>query len=418
MNRMRVAVYEPDHRGHHYAYLAHVLPAISELVDHVTLVTTPTGANSPQFQLHLSKYADRFQVDASIDERESVGKLRYSVRGFQQIRDLASRLTPDHLYVPYGDGLAQAIGLARLSGQRAWSQKTEAEVLLMRGGYRYPAENIRRRCTNFVGPRAVTAGPWTRIHHLNPDDLAVLKRLSGERDKYRLMPDPVQPPPTENKSELRRQLGIPTTGRYVGCAGGIDRRKGIHLLVRAFVAIRGSLRADDRLLLAGPMDETVRTIVANEASEALAEGRIVVIDRPLSATEVVAALAAMDLVATPYPAHPHSASIVIQAAACGRPVLGSSIGWMLRTIRDFGLGATCNVCDHDELCTSLSSSLDASETFRPSEAAHRFVAFHGVENFRAHWLSRLRERRNLPKDPNLISWESVAAGLGSQAGIS
>jgi hypothetical protein len=59
------------------------------------------------------------------------------------------------------------------------------------------------------------------------------------------------------------------------------------------------------------------------------------------------------------------------------------------------------------------SSLEASETFRLSETAQRFVAFHGAANFRAHWLARLRERLGLAADPSLIPWESVAAGSES-----
>jgi hypothetical protein len=82
---------------------------------------------------------------------------------------------------------------------------------------------------------------------------------------------------------------------------------------------------------------------------------------------------------------------------------------MGRTVRDFQLGVVCNVRDSRALCTELVRSLDASEAFRPSEAARRFVAYHSVANFRAHWTLRLRERLNLPPDENLLPWESVIA---------
>jgi glycosyltransferase involved in cell wall biosynthesis len=412
---MRVVIYEPDHRGHHFVFLSHVLPEISDLAGDVTLATTPTAARSEQFQLHLGSIADRFVVDTSIGEKSPASGLNLSWQRFKQLRNVARRLRPDHLYVPYGEGIVQAVGLAALAGRRPWSRATEAEVLLMRGGYQYPVENFRRRILNRVGPRTIALGSWTRVHHLNPDDLAVLKRYdSNGPGRFRLMPDPVEPPSGATKSELRRRLGIPEAGRYVGCAGGIDRRKGMHLLIRAFLECRSQLRPDDRLLLAGPIEPEIRTILEQEAADALAAGQISLIDRPLTATEVGLALEAMNLVVTPYPAHAHSASVVIRAAAGGVPVLGSAIGWMQRTIREFQLGATCSVRDRDAFRAELLRGLEGSEAFQLTAAAQRFVTYHGVANFRAHWNMRLRQRLNLPADENFLPWEFVLNGEAAE----
>jgi glycosyltransferase involved in cell wall biosynthesis len=411
---MRVLIYEPDHRGHHFVYLAHLLPEFFELAHEVTLITTPTAARSPQFQLHLGALADRFAVDTSIGERTPVSELKYALRGFQQIQQAARRHSPNHIYVPYGDTIAQAVGVARLAGRRPWARQTEAEALLMRGGFQYPAESRRRKLLHVVSPRAIALGPWTRVHHINPDDVSVLQQFDAARPgRFRLIPDPAEPPVAATKSEARRELGLPEGGRYVGCTGGIDRRKGIHLLMRAFVASQKSLRADDRLLLAGPIEPEIRSIIEQEAADVLRKGRILLIDRPLTSREFGLAFKAMDVVATPYPAHPHSASIVIHAAAAGRPVLGSSIGWMERTVREFQLGVTCNVRDPLALSAELGPSLDASEAYRPSEAARRFVAYNSIANFRAHWTLRLRERLNLPPDENLIPWDFVVQADGA-----
>jgi glycosyltransferase involved in cell wall biosynthesis len=320
---------------------------------------------------------------------------------------VARRLRPDHIYVPYGEGLAQMAGVASLIGLRLFPRDAEAEVLLMRGGYKYPAESRRRRLLNATAPRLIDRGPWARIHHLNTDDLAVLRRQARTPNRYRLMPDPADPPPATTAIESRRRLGIPEDGRYIGCAGGIDRRKGMHLIIRAFLASTSSLRADDRLLLAGPVEAQIRSILENEAASAVQEGRIIVIDRPLTAEEFGYALKSMDVVATPYPQFCHSSSIVIHAASCERPVLGSNIGWMQRTIQECQLGWTCNVRDAVQLRTELVRALDASAEFEPSERSRRFVDFHSPDNFRAHWMLRLRERLNLPADQNLVTWDSV-----------
>jgi hypothetical protein len=115
----------------------------------------------------------------------------------------------------------------------------------------------------------------------------------------------------------------------------------------------------------------------------------------------------MDAVATPYPRHLHSSSIVIRAAAGQRPVVGNAIGWMKRTIPQFELGAVCDVDSEQALCRTLVRTLDASAGFQLAPAARRFVAFHSAENFARHWTRRLRERVGLPEDQQLISWTDV-----------
>ena len=110
-------------------------------------------------------------------------------------------LQPAHLYVAYGDGLVQVAGLERLLGRRSWAEDTEAEVLLLRGGYMYGAANIHKRLRAQFSPSLIRYGPWVRIHHINPDDVAVLRRGNSEAaGRYRLMPDPIEPPSTVTKT--------------------------------------------------------------------------------------------------------------------------------------------------------------------------------------------------------------------------
>ena len=106
--------------------------------------------------------------------------LKVAVRGFRQLRERRSTTASRSHLRALWRGIIQAVGLAPLAGRRPWSRGAESEVLLMRGGYRYPAENYRRRILNRLGPRATALGDWTRIHHLNPDDIAVLQQCDTE----------------------------------------------------------------------------------------------------------------------------------------------------------------------------------------------------------------------------------------------
>jgi glycosyltransferase involved in cell wall biosynthesis len=408
---MRVAVYEPDSTGHHFAYLAHVMPALAELPCEPVLLTTAEAAASADFVHHLAPHANRLTVDTSLTV---FAKKRALVPMWKQWTDMVRavrQLEVDHLWVACGDGLVQLAGLDRLIGRRPLPASLESEVLVLRGGYTYGASNLQKRIQARFSPYLIRIGPWGTIHHLNPDDLAILQNAGGDmRARCRLMPDPVEPPVTATKTQARRELRIPEAGRYIGCTGMIDKRKGIDLLLGAFLLAARQLDKNDRMLLAGPIAPEIRTLLDRQFADDLRQARVVLLDRPLSGREMNLALAALDVACTPYPTHIHAASIVIRAAAVGRPVLGSAIGWMRRTIDEFRLGRVCDVTDHERFAAAIVECLDAADSYVPTEASRRLAAFHSPCNFVAHWTARLRERLGLPP-LDRIEWEWVTAAL-------
>jgi glycosyltransferase involved in cell wall biosynthesis len=387
------------------------MPALADLPCEPVLLTTPSAAASPEFALHLRPHAQRMIVDTSIS---IVAKPRTLGRLWKQWADMVRavrRLQPDHLYVAYGDGLVQVAGLERLAGRRPWPDRTEAEVLLLRGGYTYGAANLYKQLRARFSPGLIRVGPWERIHHLIEEDLAVLRGAGRDMEqRCRLMPDPVEPASGATKTEARRALGIPESGRYIGCAGMMDTRKGIDRLLAAFQSAQPKLGRDDRLLLAGPVAPEIRSLLQHEWTADAQRNCLVGVDRQLSEAEMNLAVAALDIVCTPYPTHIHSASIVIRAAAAERPVLGSAIGWMEHTIRRFRLGSVCDVTDRDTFAQAIVAGLDASERHVPTESSRRFAAFHSGQNFAAHWTARIRERLGMPPVER-IEWDWVTAAL-------
>lgn len=405
---MRVVVYEPDPTGHHFAYLSHVLPAIARLGCEPILLTTCEAAKSPQFSQHLGAIADQFVVDMGGTKLAKTGSIRASWKQLSELKEGVARLKPDHLYLAYGDDLVQVVGLSTALGFRPWGFNTTAEVLLLRGGYSYPARRLGKRLRMAVTPPLIRRGPWDRIHHLNPDDLVVLAR--GEDPsvgRFRLMPDPVEPPPQITLVEARRQLGLPEEGRYLGSVGLLDRRKGIDLLALAWKRLLPHRRVGDRLLLAGPARPEITNMLQRHFADDIRQGGVILIDRQLTTAEINVAVAALDVVCTPYPTHNSSASIVIRAAAAGRPVLGSAIGWMNRTITQFRLGNTCDVANTDVFVAAIVNSLDTSVSYVPTDAARRFATYHSDRNFVAHWTALLRQRLTLPSHESLRDWNWV-----------
>jgi glycosyltransferase involved in cell wall biosynthesis len=275
----------------------------------------------------------------------------------------------------------------------------------------------------FASRAAVARGPWSVLHHLDPLVYDRLRARGEPRSRLergmRLMPDPVEPPSGATRAEVLARYGLPDDGaRYIGTVGLMDIRKGAHLLVRAFAAAASDalppaerLRETDLLLLAGPQDATVRALLTGEFRGLVQSGRIRCLDRVLSAVEMADVLAAMDLVCTPHARHVGSASIVIRAAAAGRPVLGSSFGWIGYVLDRFGLGSTVDESDPGRFARSLRPALDASSDFRVPAAAKRFVQFHSPQNFRAAWTANLRRRMGMPPAPGALTWEWVLEAL-------
>jgi glycosyltransferase involved in cell wall biosynthesis len=398
-----VLVFEPDPAGHHFPFLALMLPAVSALASETILMT---GANAPateSYRYLIKPLEGRITVEPSMpatsDRPSELSRARAA-----HILASIQRHRADHLIVMYADGIAQALTLRRWSGRPSLPRGITSEGLFFRGSFAYPISGLKRRLATTAAGLLLRAAPFTHMHHLDP---LVYERLRSPR--WSLMPDPVERPDAIPVQEARRRLGIPQDGRVLGCVGTIDRRKGVDLLLEAFA--RAALAPTDRLLLLGVQDEAVRAALTGPHAPLVRAGRIIAMDRFVSPEEFASGVLAMDLVCTPYPAHIGSASIVIRAAAAGRPVLGSTFGWVGRTIPMFALGRTCQVTDIPSFADNIRSSLDEAQGWKPNAAAERFVRFHSPENFARAWCVGLRRRLGLPPEPGALTWEWVRAAL-------
>jgi glycosyltransferase involved in cell wall biosynthesis len=408
---MRVLIFEPDHKGHHFTYLRLLLPALRDLGVEIIVCTNPEAPASAEYAEQLAPLADCFTMDSSVPLLMG-SPLKSALRRADDFVRLLRRYRPDHVLLPYADGITQVLAAGRLLGRGALPSGVETEALLMRGRFAYPPSDFRDAVYSRVLWTLLGRAPWHVIHHLDPVPFELVARAGGDlARRSHLMPDPVEPLPAIDRQTARRKLGLPVAGRYVGGCGLIDRRKGADLLIRAFAA--ASLRADDRLLLAGRFAPEVRQMVDTEYAQLVRSGRICALDRFLSDEELDAAVLALDVMCTPYPRHIGSASIVIRAAAAGRPVVACDFGWMGYIVNKFALGRTCNVHNAGELAAAIGTALEGSSAYRPSEAARRLVAYHTPDNFRAAWTARLRERLGLPRIAELRTWGWVV-GRGQQ----
>lgn len=403
---MRTLVFEPDHTGHRFAYVGALLPSLLELGCEITLVTTEAARGTPEFSEHIGPFEARMAVDfrPRIELHQPLATARAKIGMF---KDALKRHQPEHVYCPSADGLTQLLGAVPWRSVPAGIQ---TEACMHRGSFAYPAEGAKRQAILKANLWTVDHSPWTIIHHVDVLSYEWIMRRGGKlARKSRLLADPVEAPPPMPHAQARRALGIPEDGRYVGCAGVLDSRKGIDLLVSAFADYK--FPSDVRMLLAGRLAPNIKHLINHSCARLVKEGRIVTIDRYVNKDELHAALCAMDLVVTPYPAHVGLSNIALRAAAAERPILAASFGWLGLIVPRFGLGVTCDVGHLPELARGMKEQLDAAPGYQLPAAARRLLEFHSMANFKACWTEQVRQRMKKPMAEGFRTWEWANEGL-------
>jgi glycosyltransferase involved in cell wall biosynthesis len=392
---MRLLFYEPDHTGHHFAYLARMLPGFVELPIDVSIVTTRRALESVEYAKLLAPFGDRLEMipSAMPAPRKPVANARHRLR---ELADAIRAARPDHVAVCYADGLWEQAYLAALVGRRPWPRELVVEGWLYRG--RFAEANDRRLKSRLRRP--MFAGLLRRglfrklhLHHELLYDFA--KPLSaGTPTEVVLAPDPIVIRPPMTPAEARRELGVPGDGTWIGVAGVIARYKGADLFLEAdrLRRERGSEPAV-RALLAGPQQEDIRAMLRQSPyREWIEDGSIVSVDRYLTENEMYAAAAAVDLVVAPYPQHQNRSSIILWAAAAGRPCLGSDESCVGHVIRAERLGSTCHVQDPAVLAEAISAALATPWTADDVARVRAYAEFHRMENYQSISSQLVRQR--------------------------
>ena len=408
---LRVLIIEREHAGHRLSGVRVLLDALHEMdparqhLASITLATASTSLQSLEFAEQLAPVRDRFEVLPLKPSDETVKPLRVAITKLHDVYQLVRSGQFDHVYLPYGDGLLQILGAVHRLGRLGWPKQVQMESIMMRGSFGYPQAPARTRAAAL---NALAHARLERIHLIDPVAYDYLQREQPNLlGKVTLLPDPISVTPVLERDTCRRALGLPVTGRLIGCVGRIDARKGCDWLIKSFA--EAQLGPDDHLLLAGIHDVRIE-----EQLRSLNDARIVSINRYLTEQELSEAIGAVDVMATPYPNFVGSASIVIRAAAANRICVASHDGWMGHVVPRFDLGLTCDVTNVTVFANALVKALDQSTGFKLSESGQAFVRYGDMGNVHGHWTALLRNRLGLPPASNLQPWPNPAEPLTRQ----
>lgn len=404
---MKTLILDHMHGGHHLTYVRKLASALVPYAESVVVSVGEGAVSTAEFQQQLGSLGETVDVcpELRIDSRGRLGMVRAIGRA---VREAVDRHQPDILYFPTADTVAQSLAVLSWLGAVRLPRGLRVEGAIHRGTFAYP-EGVRRTVPRPVSTALLERSPLNLVHFVDHSVYDfVVDRGGAFVQKCCLLPDPVEHAESLSKRESRHMLGIPTEGRYIGCSGLLDARKGTPLLIEAFAS--APLGPEDRLLLCGRASESVRSLVSERYAALLDNKRIVLIDRYVSDEELRASLGAVDVVCTPHPAHIGLSNIALRALAAGRPVLGSDFGWIGKMVPRFNLGTTCDVRDAGSFSRAIVEALDSSVDYTRSEAATRLLAFHGEANFARSWVAGIREMKGIGPDPELLTFDWVLEG--------
>jgi glycosyltransferase involved in cell wall biosynthesis len=319
--KVEVAVLETNPSGHRLHYVKYLVDAVGS--ESSVVLTSARATGSEEYAVQLSSAADITVALPEVDSPRAALAAAVS-------KSLA--LGARTLIVPDGD--RYLIPLCRLL-LRHPRLSLEIRLLLMRTTTISGPE--RPRPATLVKPllaQLVRKSTQARIMFLT-DAFGVVRTRPG----YRGIPavrDPVVP---DTETARDRPAWLPRSkpgSPLVGVFGVITPRKNLPLLVKALDLCPSAV-----LVVGGALEMGMREYVDTDEDvrRHVASGRMVIVDRLLSADEFAAGLAKVDLVAVLYD---NDAPSGILAEACMRhtPVLVPTGGWLARVAQSTGVGAT------------------------------------------------------------------------------
>jgi glycosyltransferase involved in cell wall biosynthesis len=391
---MKVLFYASNHRGHYFSYLAKAMPAFLECGVQVSLAASPEAFVSPEFDRCLQPFGD--QIQQVKIERLPSSPLRNAFQRARQLRRIVREQQPDHLWVLYADGLWQIVTLLGKLGYRVFPAGLTTEAWMYRGKFTYPGNRspgalLRRGLFR----QALRRDDFTKLHLDDELLFEFASRVTSRRVKTVLTPNPVESYEPVSTTEARRKMSLPDKGYYIGITGMISGFKGVPQLLDAFTELMSGerIRADTFLLLAGPQHPEIRMLLTRSPyAELVEKGKLISIDRFLGQREMFLATSACDLIAAVYPSHSGRSSIILWAAAAGRPVLGSAKGCIGYVVEKQRLGSTVDPTDHVALCRAVATAINQPYSDDMRANARRYAQTHSLERYRETATRLVRER--------------------------
>ncbi len=284
----------------------------------LTLITPPEWRNDDGRTL---RFTPRYTAGYQVAQTPVVFNGRYHFYVYRGLTRVMRQIQPDIVHVdeePYNPAGAQAQRAAMAVGAKT----VFVTLQNLYKEYPFPYSTMEqyayRNMSHMIAVNAAAGEVARRKGYTGPLSVFTV---------YGIDPATYQPAP--------RREPRPTPDTYiVGYLGRLTLFKGTGLLIEALA--RMPLRCHLRFIGSGPDEPELRRLAVERGVADRVEFRAAV-----STTEVPAALAEVDVLAVPSMTQPNwmeqFGRVLIEAMACGTPVVGSDSGEIPRVIGDAGL---------------------------------------------------------------------------------
>ena len=400
---MKVSVIEPNHHGHTFTYVRHILAALKQTGCDVTFHCTENGALSKEFANHLFSSMPA-NIDSSLRPL-GTGRFRVYQNICQSLRHVNQTATPDAIVYPTADFAAVAAGLGRMQGNNPLSA-THNFCMMTKIGFSYPG--TERAVVNGVEKLGLRLSTWDRIGVI---DTVAFMRLTKKKNPFarrlRLFPDPISiTTDAFDKQACRAELGLDPDAHVFLCPGIIRAGKGVRELLDGVAALPTTTPVI--LIFMGPVRHDVKVLLKRpEYLPLIASKRVLVVDRSLSERELGAAIVAADVVCCLYPKQNHPSSIAITSLAYNRPVLYSDTLWLGSIGSKFKIGFGCNPFDSSSVASAMKTAILSCEQWALTPAARQLLRYQSSENFISHWVKAFQNAQGRQVVDDAVEWEHV-----------
>jgi glycosyltransferase involved in cell wall biosynthesis len=372
-----ILIFEPRTEGHHLSWLRYVTEDLLSAGFRVTVAVDWRAESKELIQNNLSALIARISI---ISIFNNVGNLK----GGNRLKTLAKCFKESGAQEVFINNLDDiASHCLRSASVGSYPPKT-LQGLLSGVYFRprflanpiWPPGNIIKT----FGFRKLCKNHWFKNIFLMDEYLFADAKKKYADATFHFLPDPWDGNFSHSQKDARETLGIPPDQLVLLNYGIGDRRKGLHLTVRAML----ESSPDSRLFLlcAGRISKDRELL--KKLSQLEIRGRAKVLDRYVSDSEESLCFCASDVVLLPYIQHFGSSGVLSLSAAAGKMVIASDEGLVGRRVREHNLGWLFTSRDIEGLkrCMNKAALLSESDMEQFQQAALLYAKACSREAFR------------------------------------
>lgn len=324
-------IFEPRLEGHHLNWLYYISSDFLTAGFSITIATDGRPGSRERISERLTTIREKVSLISAFEE---AGKLRGgSMTG--ALSDCFIESGADEVFLNNLDEIAS--GSLRRAALGIFPPKTllgRLSGVYFRPRFLASSSWHPGNALKASGFQKMSRDKWFRHIYLMDEHLLERAQTTYSEPSFHFLPDPWDGEFTYNQNAARKILNIPD-GAFVLLHYGIaDRRKGLHLIVRAMHELPGDSRV--YLLCAGKMSHDRRLL--HDVATLQEAGRAKILDRYISSDEESVCFCASDVIMLPYIRHFGSSGVLSMAAAAGKMVIASDSDLVGRRVREHELG--------------------------------------------------------------------------------